>query len=115
MNKIFEKLTSKIENQGPEVLLDLIKIFPTPKLKLKFLNLYRQYLLKKLGYVEVEIITARKLNYSKLINLISKLTSLKPLINFSINSRILGGFQIIIGDKIYDASLINFIKNLWKR
>ena len=115
MNQIFDKLTQKIQKEGKEALVSLLQIFPTAKLKIKFLNLYRRYLMKKFGYAEVKIVTAHKVDEQKLIEFAKQLTKQKPIFSFQIDPKIIGGFQIFINNKLYDASLINFIFQLWRK
>jgi F-type H+-transporting ATPase subunit delta len=68
-----------------------------------------------LGHVQAEVVTAIPLSaemQQEISEVIAKLTSKSPIINWEVNPELLGGYRIQVEDRCYDFSLLRQLINL---
>lgn len=117
MNKLIENLIKELE-KNPKKLEEILKLLPSTKEKLKFLEKLQQWINEYLGRKEVKIKVPYDLGEEEkemIINFLKKFIEAKELkFIFEKDENLYGGFKAFFDFKILDASLNNFINKLWK-
>ena len=112
-NKIFE---GKINDLTLRMMLNVIyrkRDNLVENIFLKFNEIYNEYT----NIVESEIITTSKLddeNLEYIKNFARKITKKNILLKEKINNNIIGGFNLKVGDKMYDCTVSKKIKEIKK-
>ena len=76
---------------------------------------FHQFREEALGHVQAEVITAVSLSkemQQEISEVIAKLTSKSPIIDWKVNPELLGGYRIQVEDLCYDFSLLRQLTNL---
>ncbi|MFM7621463.1 MAG: F0F1 ATP synthase subunit delta, partial [Alphaproteobacteria bacterium] len=77
-------------------------------------DMYQRLYDEEQGIVDISVISAAPLQQDEENQLITLLKQRwpQPRVMFSVNSRLLGGFQILVGSLLYDLSLANRLQQL---
>ena len=76
---------------------------------------FHQFREETLGHVQAEVITAVPLSVEmqqEISEVIAKMTSKSPIIDWEVNPDLLGGYRIQVEDRGYDFSLLRQLTNL---
>jgi F-type H+-transporting ATPase subunit delta len=116
-NKILSDLFSSRVSKTTESFFDIVVnkgraevLHGTAK---EFLNQYNE----KKGFIKAKVTSATALNDAaekEIISIVEKATSKKVILEKVVDSKLIGGFVLTVGDKQFDSSIAKSLNNLKK-